>query len=539
VVLCPSLSVEAASAGPALRRLADLLAIAGFAAFRFDYDGTGDSSGSDGDPDRVAAWTGSVSEAIAFVRGLGLRVVVVGFRLGGTLAAAALDTTSPPVERLVLWDPAPSGRAFLRQQQVLAVGVVHGLPREDGSVEAPGMVFAPETVADLRDLRIDRATGPLASEVLVLTRRGRPIDKAVVDRLSDYPVTWDFVDGQDTLVDVEPFAARIPEADLDRIVAWLAAGPKAPTLPISRAYDGHAVVAIDERGRPIVERPVTLADGRIFAITTELDSGVNHLGHRRMCGPVVVFLNAGVLDHTGPARLWVDWSRRWAGLGLRCVRFDLPGNGESPAAAALSGPPPVAATVADDIDEVLSDLTAGNPSDTVLVGLCSGGFHSVHAARRNNVRAICMINPAHSMTLKEIDRPGGIPLARSKNRLTVATQSSARRLPVPAVLSRVVERLPSSAWWVLNRIADVDAPALAIRDVTSLGTLVFVAVNEPGAQILRRGGETALTRAVRRGMLTVEIVEDIDHTLFGRTCRDRVSELLTAYVRTHFVTCGA
>jgi len=537
VVLCPSLSIEAASAGPAFRRLADLLATAGMAAFRFDYDGTGNSAGSNDDPDRVAAWTGSVSAAVTFVRELGLRVAVVGLRVGGTLAAAALDRATSPLDRLVLWDPCPSGWTFLRQQQMLASALAHGPRPDDGSVEAPGMVFASQTVTDLRQLRIERTTGLLAPQVLVLTRPDRPVDQGMANRLSGEHVTWDVVEGQETLVDVEPIDARIPEVALDSIVAWLTAAPHAPPRTVGRVHDNRAVVSTDDRGRPIVERPVVLAGGRIFSIVTEPGVGDDpEPGTTRR--PVVVFLNAGVLDHTGPARLWVEWSRGWAGLGLRCARFDLPGNGESPASPDWSGPPFLAPRVAEDIDQVLSDLTAGNPSHTVLVGLCSGAFHSIHAARRNNVRAICMINPSHHMTLKAVGQPVGLPISRSKDRVTIATQSRVQRLRIPAFLSRAVERLPSSAWWILNRIADVDAPSLALRDVTKRGTLVFVAVNKPGARLLRRGGETALARAARRGMLTVEVVDDIDHTLFGQVRRDQVSKLLTTYIAAHFAADG-
>jgi len=533
VVLCPSLSVEAASAGPALRRLADLLAAAGMAAFRFDYDGTGNSTGSNDDSDRVAAWTGSVSEAVAFVRGLGLRVGVVGLRMGASLAATVLDRDSPPVDRLVLWDPCPSGRTFLRQQQMLASGIVHGPRPDDGSVEAPGMVFSPQTVKELRELRIDRTTGPLASQVLVLTRPDRQVDQGLVNRLSGAHVTWDVVEGQDTLVDVEPVDARIPEAALDRIVAWLESPPHAPPCTVARVHDDRAIVGTDDRGRPIVERPAMLAGGRIFAMVTEPGGNTTaepEPGATR--GPVVVLLNAGVLDHTGPSRLWVEWSRRWAGLGLRCARFDLPGNGESPAPPGWSGLPYLAPRVADDIDQVLSDLTAGNPSDTVLVGLCSGGFHALHAARRRVIRAVCTINPSFSMSLEEIGRQESTP-SRSDH-VPVVTQTWARRLPVHGVLSAVVERLPSSAWWILNRIAVVDAPASTVLDVTRRGTPVFVAVNEPDARLLRRGGALALARATRRQLLTVEVVDDLDHTLFGRSARDRVTEVLTAYLAAHF-----
>jgi len=547
VVLCPSLSSEAARTAPALRRLADLLAGAGLAAFRFDYDGTGDSSGSDDDPGRVAAWIGSVSQAVVFVRSLGLRAAVVGLRMGGTLAAAALDDISPPVDQLVLWDPCPSGRAFLRQQQMLAAAALHHTPRKDGSIETLGMVFAPETVTALRELHIDHTKGPLAEAVLVLTRRGRPVDPAMAARLSEEHVTWDVVDGQDTLVDEAPNDPRTPEDTLERIAAWMAAGPAAPAVLVPRDHDDRAVVGTDVDGRPIVERPVTLAGGQIFAMVTRPGcagiaetraegsgggSGADQAEPARP-GPVVVFLNAGVIDHAGPSRLWVAWSRRWAALGLRCVRVDLRGNGESSPVVGWSGPPFLSPTVTADIDAVLSDVTGGNPSDAVLVGLCSGGFHALHAARRQHVRAVCAINPVFSMSPGENDQPGSYDSFQSDYG-PVGTHSRARHLPFHDTLSRAVERLPSSAWWILNRIAVADAPAPTVITTTKRGTLVFVAVNGPDARMLRRGGALALRRAQRRELLALHVIDDLDHTLFGEACRDQVTALLTTFLATRW-----
>ena len=46
--------------------------------------------------------------------------------------------------------------------------------------------------------------------------------------------------------------------------------------------------------------------------------------------PTIFFLNAGVIDHVGPAGLWVRLARQWAEAGFRAIRFDLSGNGDSP-----------------------------------------------------------------------------------------------------------------------------------------------------------------------------------------------------------------
>jgi len=534
VVLCPSLSVEAASAGPTLRYLADLLAVAGMAAFRFDYDGTGNSAGCNDDPDRVAAWTGSVSEAVAFVRGLGLRVAVVGYRVGGTLAAVALDRETTPVDRLVLWDPCPSGRAFLRQQTMLAARIIQNTPRDDGAVETPGMLFTRDSVIALDELRLDRTVGPIAPEVLVLTRVDRPVDRLISSRLSLAHVTWGTLDGQSSLVDVEPYEARIPETDLAKIVTWLCTS-SARQVSVSCRQSARTIIADMAHDISVVESTISLFEGRLFGIVTEPDT------YPQLCQvhgaeriPVLVFLNAGVLDHIGPARLWVEWSRRWASFGVRCVRFDLLGNGDSTTRRSLSSPGKPEFSVADQIDHVLNELTNGTPSNAVLIGLCSGGFHAFQAGSRQKLGGICTVNP--NLTIN-------FPIAAT----TTEHQDHSKRiraLPIIRFLEWIlpghdfravaIERLPSSVWWLLKWFSDVDVPATQILEVVSQGTPLFVAVNGSTARVLSLGGQLSLARAVRQGTYTVCTVDEIDHTLFGSSAREQVTESLTDYVNKRF-----
>src|SRR6185312_15975263 len=96
---------EQVHAHRSLRHLADKLAAARFSVVRFDFHGTGDSSGSDEDGDRVATWLANISDVQYWLRQqLGCRrISVIGLRLGAALAAqAAMDQ---PVDCLLLWAP--------------------------------------------------------------------------------------------------------------------------------------------------------------------------------------------------------------------------------------------------------------------------------------------------------------------------------------------------------------------------------------------------------------------------------------------------
>ena len=86
---------------------------------RFDYQGTGDSSGEDESPDRVAAWTRDIVDVIDTLRGYGQveRVSLFGLRIGATLATYASAVHSC-IDSLILWNPCPNGKAYIREARI-------------------------------------------------------------------------------------------------------------------------------------------------------------------------------------------------------------------------------------------------------------------------------------------------------------------------------------------------------------------------------------------------------------------------------------
>jgi pimeloyl-ACP methyl ester carboxylesterase len=261
VVLCPPLGLEGVCSDRTFRRLAERLADAGLATLRFDYDGTGDSAGSQDDPGRVEAWSASVRRAVDLVRQAGApRVVVVGMRVGATLAACEV-ARGGGADGLVLWDPSATGRTYLREQQALGLFSLGANATDDGSVEIPGIVFGAETVEELGGLSIAATGGPLADRVLVLVRPERPANKTMRTRLEMDHVEWGDAAGQSEFVDVEPFEVREPVATVDAVIAWVSGvmGPEpSPFSTPGGAAGPVATVAADAGGRAVVERIVSL-----------------------------------------------------------------------------------------------------------------------------------------------------------------------------------------------------------------------------------------------------------------------------------------
>ncbi|MCA9096301.1 MAG: alpha/beta hydrolase, partial [Planctomycetaceae bacterium] len=89
IVICSPVGYEHLHAYRGLRHLADRLAEQGFPVLRFDWDGMGDSVGTDHDPDRLATWKQNLRDALRWMKEeVGCRrMSIIGLRIGGSIAS--------------------------------------------------------------------------------------------------------------------------------------------------------------------------------------------------------------------------------------------------------------------------------------------------------------------------------------------------------------------------------------------------------------------------------------------------------------------
>lgn len=120
VLLCNPFGEEAMRAHRIYRVLATQLERSGYAVMRFDYGGTGDSMG-DGNDVTVESCVADVALAADELRAVSgaPKLVVIGLRLGATLAALATSRASLRPRHLVMWDPVVDGRAYLAELAVM------------------------------------------------------------------------------------------------------------------------------------------------------------------------------------------------------------------------------------------------------------------------------------------------------------------------------------------------------------------------------------------------------------------------------------
>ena len=525
VLLCPTIGIEAVNARYAYKRLADRLAEAGLACFRFDYDGTGDSGGQQNDPGRVEAWLSSIRCAMELVQGLGAnRISAVGMRMGATLLAETFGSGPPLLDDLVLWDSCASGRSFLREQSALWAFALGAEASSDGSIETPGLVYDKETVADMSPLAIANGDGPLAGRVLVLTRTGRNGDRRANERLALPHTERVAIVGQEELVDVLPDAAKIPEETITTIVEWLAAGA-APETEVVIAPDavGRTVAVVGETpdGTPVEERAVWLGPIGLFGIATSAGRPEND-------HPTIIFLNAGVIDHVGPAGLWVRLGRSWAEAGFTAIRLDLSGNGDSPVHPGQSRKVIFSSHHEQDVVDALHAAGPRDPSNAVLVGLCSGGFNSIGPAIEVKVRGVCAVNPV--LTFKDLDLEHGGEADQRSGPTKGGMKGWVGKIPGYRLMNRVSKRLPSSAWWIINRIAVDITPARRLARMVDAGVDVLVIAGTDEARWLKGGEGRTVQRMEQTGRFEMVVVPGLEHTLFEYSTREVAVRILTDHI---------
>jgi uncharacterized protein len=113
VVLCYPIGGEYMRAHRAFRQLTNFLVRGGFHVLRFDYFGTGDSSGT-GVEATLPSWLESIRTTIEEMKdSAGVeRVSLVGLRFGASMALLA-SRDRDDVKSVVLWDPVLDGARYL------------------------------------------------------------------------------------------------------------------------------------------------------------------------------------------------------------------------------------------------------------------------------------------------------------------------------------------------------------------------------------------------------------------------------------------
>ncbi len=570
VVLCNPIGDDLIRAHRAFRHLAETLAGAGFPVLRFDFDGTGDSSGDERDPDRVATWRADVGRAAAELRARsGVQpLALLGLKLGATFAALAAQDLGG-VEALVLWGAHESGSAYVseatkahKMHTMLEPASFSGGPPSAEGQEALGFLLTPATVDSLAAVDLFAIKQSPARRTLIVDTANLSSANALGTHLTALGgrVTTRHMPGQKFLI-TRPQDSEVPQAIIDAVTGWLGEDVPPQERPAIDQAPGGSVSA-PAAAAPTLRESAVIFGGRrnLFGILTSPPPAA-----KRADLPAIIMLNAGSIHRIGAHRLYVPMARRWAALGFQVFRVDLSGIGDSPVAAGAQENLTYPLDRDEDVQAAMDFLSDNIKVDRfILTGLCSGGDITFEVGFRNpRVAGAVMINP-RTFCVNDLSMVDSYQQARAYQGSLLQTDSlkkllrgdadvaRAARIVAPKVadqLKRAVSSAVSKALGTGRNDAppsssekprENDVPkCLRIMAERGVDTYLVVTEHDPGVDYVDANyGREMRALASLSGYLRTE-VRGTDHTFTARWAQEFVSSAITDHLKQRYLTSRA
>jgi alpha-beta hydrolase superfamily lysophospholipase len=542
LVICKPFGYEAICAHRSLRHFADAAAAIGVPAFRFDYDGTGDSAGDDRDPERWAAWVASTHAAIDELRRLtGVkRVCLLGVRLGATIAATAASVRVD-VSGLIAIVPVVSGRQWLREMNALEIamgfaGPPAGLELRDGELESVGFIITADTKRAIQSADLLAMTQSPAPAVFLVERDDMAQSPKWAERLAALGAAVDrrALPGYAKMM-LDPHEAEVPEPMIEAVRGWLGAHGAPAAVPAAR------IDAAEQRAVPVAPGVVEVA--RYLDETHTLFGVVSQPAGGRPTRAIVL-LNAGGISHIGPSRLYVDLARRWAARGYLVLRFDQAGIGDSAPYPGERENVIYSRSALRGIEDAVRFIGESyGISEHQALGLCSGAYHALKATVANiPFSTIAVVNPLvffwkPGMSLAyppyqvagESARYKSAFLSAQKWKRVFTGKASIRDFA--HVAARRVGQLGATIVRNVARSAGRPLPddlGAELETIAALGVgLRFVfSTGDPGEDLLRLQGGWSVPRLMRQQRLRIRRIAGPNHAFTPAWTRSALTEVL-------------
>jgi dienelactone hydrolase len=566
IVICKPFGYEAICAHGSIRAFADACASAGAAVLRFDYSGTGDSSGGDSDADEIGQWCDDIRAAVKALRqtcNVG-RVGLLGLRLGALLAAlvAAEDSC---VEDIIAVAPVVNGRRYLRELrafQATSSSAAQSPPEDISAATHGDQANHLKGCIEVTGFRLSKASVDRLARTDLLVMGTRAVSSALILDRSDLPGAKSWADallgaGTDTryralpgLLEMiaTPHAAQVPQEMIGAVAEYLIRSGRineplvqsAPSAAHERAASMRLTTADGSR---LIERALFVDEERtLFAIATQL---AHPAASSSLGGHGVVMLNGGATSHIGPNRMYVELARRWAARGYFVLRLDLAGLGDSATRRGQNGNEVYPPGALDDVSAAIKFLRREFAVQHVtLTGLCAGAYHALRSAVSGlDINTVLLVNPLtfywkqgsklSDLQVAEVVRNPGIYAER-----LLSLRSWHKLLRGRVNLWRVFMVLLHRALMTVRRSVRDFGRLLNIRLPRDLGwelqslasrgvRIVFLfARSDVGEDLLRVQGGSAVRSIGDR--CRVHVIDGADHVFSQSAARRKLLQLLTS-----------
>jgi dienelactone hydrolase len=468
--------------------------------------------------------------------------------------AACFAASRADVRTLALWGAYPSGRAFLREMAAFramsSANASGAKPRDyiQGDEEAIGFLLTESTGEALRGLDVLRLKGRIAEKAAVFRRNASFPVAPIAAHLRDAGAAV-YLQPEATM-DMAIFAAE--PATVSRPFAeelgrwWVEACPavRRARASLDRGSPLACMTQVSGGwGPPVREEVVHFGPGeQLFGIVT------SPVAEAHAEKPAILLVNGGGNHRAGINRNHTEWARAWAALGLRVLRMDIRGLGDSPPAPYATGNVLYRVESHEDVSAGVDLLSARFGHEKVIaMGLCAGAYQAFHAALSDpRIDGLVMLNPLRFQRLEVLGpgERGELEYAPLAHYLRAAIDVGAwRRLASerrdPRVFARfVARRLYAKGASGVERFVSAargQTPTMprswlagALSALVDRGARVSIVFDDTNPLLPAFDESLAADRErlVKSGRLAVEIVSDADHIFSPLVAQEWLAEVL-------------
>jgi hypothetical protein len=336
----------------------------------------------------VANWVASVGHALDYLTLIGAEsATAIGIRAGCLILNEYL-AQSHTVNRVVYLDPYGTGRRYLREHTTLFRVSVGDDAATPGEVSIFGGRLSDHAAAEFSALRM--GANPVSAHGVhnvLLVGRPAETDKRVTALASAEGVDSIITGGLPECARPRDVLVPIPYTAVDSIIEWIDGSAPTRTHRVVPQYLTTVTMPAEgPDGVDVVESIERIEPNGLFAIRT-----LPRRGSPAPARTVLFFVTANDL-HVGPAREWVELSRRIAAAGSQAVRWDPAGQGFS--GQINRGPWRRIFSKTDISDSIaVARHACQDAGQLELVGICSGSWYAAQAARGVGARSAILVNP--------------------------------------------------------------------------------------------------------------------------------------------------
>jgi hypothetical protein len=185
----------------------------------------------------------------------------------------------------------------------------------------------------------------------------------------------------------------------------------------------------------------------------------------------------------------------------------------------------------EDVAEIAEAVSPDDPTDVVLIGLCSSAYQALDSAMELHPRGVVALNPV--LTFQPPEMLAGHAVDE-RRRVALPRGNVIQQFSGEGALSALRKRFPGLGWRIRTLMAFGSRPSAWLKDLTASGVDLMLVCGDREARPIQGSSSRATSRLGASGRFRFEFIPGLDHGLLVAAHRERIKNMVTEHVLARF-----